>query len=310
MREVPVNILRGFLMGAADVVPGVSGGTVALVLAIYHRLIEAIRTGSRALGHFARLDVQHGLGHLRRVEWLFLVPLLGGIGLAVLSLSHLIETLLEDHPVPLAGLFLGLVAGSTGIAWQLLIRRDATRLTALVLAAIATWVLLGLREATTDDGGAGGIEDPALWVFFGSGAVAICAMILPGVSGSFLLVMLGMYGAVLGAVNDRDALAIGVFLLGCIVGLALFSQLLHWALNTHYDTVMAILIGLMAGSLRVLWPWPRGVDSTAIDAPGGSVLATLALMAVGLLVVLAAHEAAKRFEHRGRFEEARELQVT
>ncbi|MGE0227598.1 MAG: DUF368 domain-containing protein [Dehalococcoidia bacterium] len=309
MRAVPVNILRGFVMGAADVVPGVSGGTVALVLAIYHRLIEAIRTGSRALGHFARLDVRRGVGHLRRVEWLFLLPLLTGIGLAVLSLSHLIETLLEDHPVPLAGLFLGLVAGSTGIAWQLLIRRDATRLAALAFAAVSTWVLLGLHEATSDHDG-GGIEDPALWVFFGSGAVAICAMILPGVSGSFLLVMLGMYGAVLGAVNDRDVLAVGVFLLGCVVGLALFSQLLHWALSTHYDSVMAILIGLMAGSLRVLWPWPRGVDSTAIDAPSGSVLAPVALMVVGLLVVLAAHEAAKRFDHRGRIEEARELQVT
>lgn len=309
MREVPFTLLRGFLMGAADVVPGVSGGTVALVLAIYHRLIEAIRTGSRALGYFLRFDLDRGVEHLRRVEWIFLVPLLTGIGLAVLSLSSLIERLLADHPVSMAGLFLGLVGGSTLIAWQLLTRRDGRRLAVLLAAAALTWILLGLREATADHSGAS-VEDPALWVFFGSGAVAICAMILPGISGSFLLVTLGMYGAVLGAVNDRDLLAVGAVLLGCIVGLALFSQLLHWALNAHYDTMMAALIGLMAGSLRVLWPWPRGVDSTAIEAPASPVLTPLVLVVVGLVIVVVANEVAKRFEHRGAAEEARELQLT
>lgn len=295
-------------MGAADVVPGVSGGTVALVLAIYHRLIEAIRTGSRALGHFLRLDVSAGLEHLRRVEWLFLLPLLAGIALAVLSLSSLIERLLADHPVSMAGLFLGLVAGSTAVAWQLLTKRDALRLTLLAASTVITWAALGIREATTEHGGE--VEDPALWVFFGSGAIAICAMILPGISGSFLLVTLGMYGAVLGAVNDRDLLAVGAVFLGCVSGLALFSQLLHWALSTHYDTVMAVLIGLMAGSLRVLWPWPRGVDSTAVEAPAGPVLLPVLLVLAGLLLVLVAHEAAKRFDRRTGAEEARELQIS
>jgi putative membrane protein len=296
-------------MGAADVVPGVSGGTVALVLAIYHRLIEAIRIGSRALGHFLRLDVPSGVDHLRRVEWIFLLPLLTGITLAVLTLSSLIERLLADHPVSMAGLFLGLVAGSTAVAWQLLTRRDVRRVVVLLVSAVVTWLALGIREATTDHG-SGGVEDPALWVFFGSGAIAICAMILPGISGSFLLVTLGMYGAVLGAVNDRDVLAVGAVLLGCISGLALFSQLLHWALSRHYDTVMAALIGLMAGSLRVLWPWPRGVDSTALEAPSGPVLLPLALVVVGLAVVLVGHEAAKRFDRRDESEELRELQLT
>lgn len=308
MREIPFTVLRGFLMGAADVVPGVSGGTVALVLAIYHRLIEAIRTGSLALGHVLRLDLRTGAHHLRRVEWLFLLPLVAGIGLAVVTLSSVIEHLLAEHPVSMAGLFLGLVAGSTLIAWQLLTRRDARRLLVLVGSAALTWLALGVREATSDHGTR--VEDPALWIFFGAGAVAICAMILPGVSGSFLLVTLGMYGAVLGAVNDRDLLAVGAVLLGCVVGLALFSQLLHWALSTHYDSVMAALIGLMAGSLRVLWPWPRGVDSTAIDAPEGPIVLPLVLVAIGLSVVVAANEVAKRFEHRTGAEEARELQLT
>lgn len=306
MREIPFTVLRGFLMGAADVVPGVSGGTVALVLAIYHRLIEAIRTGSLALGHLLRLDLHAGVHHLRRVEWPFLLPLLAGIGLAVITLSSLIERLLSDHAVSMAGLFLGLVAGSTVIAWRLLARRDARRVLILIATAALTWLALGVREATSDHGA--GVDAPALWVFFGSGAVAICAMILPGISGSFLLITLGMYPAVLGAVNDRDVLAVGALLLGCVVGLALFSQLLHWALTAHNDSVMAALIGLMAGSLRVLWPWPRGVDSTAIAAPEGPVLLPLVLAALGLLLVVTAGEVSKRFDHRAHTEPARELQ--
>jgi putative membrane protein len=111
-------------------------------------------------------------------------------------------------------------------------------------------------------------------------------MILPGVSGSFLLVLLGMYGPVLDTVNDRDLITLGVFLLGTITGLALFSQLLNWALEHHHDTVMAGLIGLMAGSLRILWPWPDGLDSTAIGAPGDDVVLTVALAIVALVAVL------------------------
>ncbi|MCB1260173.1 MAG: DUF368 domain-containing protein, partial [Acidimicrobiales bacterium] len=139
----------------------------------------------------------------------------------------------------------------------------------LLGAAAVTFVVLGLREGTSDDVVAQ-TADPAIWAFFGAGAIAICAMILPGISGSFILVMLGMYGPVLGAVTDRDVVSLGVFLVGAVIGLALFSQALHWALNRHYDTVMAVLIGLMLGSMRVLWPWPDGVDSTAIGAPEGT----------------------------------------
>jgi putative membrane protein len=309
MREVPFTVLRGFFMGAADVVPGVSGGTVALVFAIYHRLIEAVRTGSNSLGRFARLDVRAGLDELKRVEWMFLVPLLVGIGLAVLSLSSLLKHLLEDRPVEMAGLFLGLVGGSVIVAWQLLRRRDGARILVLLAVGVVTFLLLGLREGTTE-ATVETVSNPSLLAFFGAGAIAICAMILPGVSGSFLLVTMGMYGSVLAAVTDRDLLSLGVFLAGCVLGLALFSQLLHWALNTHYDTVMAGLIGLMLGSLRILWPWPRGVDSTALGAPKGPVLVPVVLCVVGLTVVVAVNEVAKRLEHRSTEDEASELRAS
>ena len=196
MKEIPFTFLRGFVMGSADIVPGVSGGTVALVFGIYRRLIEAIHLGSSALGHLLKGDVAGFKERLKSVEWSFLLSLLAGIGAAVLALSHLIETLLTDRPVEMAGLFMGLVAGSVVIAWGLLKHRDMTRALIILAAAAVTFVLMGLRGGTSEDA-VSQVSDPATWAFFGAGAIAICAMILPGVSGSFLLVTMGMYGAVL-----------------------------------------------------------------------------------------------------------------
>jgi len=306
VREVPFTFLRGFTMGAADVVPGVSGGTVALVLGIYHRLIEAIRTGSRALGRLLKFDVSGGVALLREVEWKFLLPLLAGVLTAVAALSGVVEHLLDNNPVEMSGLFLGLVGGSVVVAWQLLDRRDTFRVVVLVAVSAVTFVLLGLRRGTSE-ASVDQIDSPALWAFFLSGAVAICAMILPGISGSFILVTLGMYGAVLGSVNDRDLLAVGAVALGCVVGLALFSQVLHWALSEHYSTVMAALIGLMVGSLRVLWPWPAGVDSTALEAPGAPVTLPVILVVVGFVVVVVVDIVGKKFEHRTTADEAADL---
>lgn len=293
-------------MGAADVVPGVSGGTVALVFGIYHRLIEAIRTGSKALGRLLRFDLAGAMALARQVEWMFLLPLLAGVLTAVAALSGVVEHLLENNPVEMAGLFLGLVAGSVVVAWQLLDRRDTIRVVVLVAVGVATFMLLGLREGTSEES-VDQIDNPALWAFFLAGAVAICAMILPGISGSFILVTLGMYGAVLGAVNDRDLLAVAAVGLGCIVGLALFSQVLHWALSQHYSTVMAALIGLMVGSLRVLWPWPAGVDSTAIESPSDPVVLPVVLAVIGFVVVVLVDLLGKKFEHRTTTDEADEL---
>ena len=292
-----MNLIRGFFMGAADIVPGVSGGTVALVFGIYRRLVESIRLGSSAIGHLLTGDVPGARERLGQVEWAFLASLGAGIVGAVLALSHLIETLLADRPVEMAGLFTGLVAGSVVVAWGLLQRRDATRFAVMVGTALVFFLAMGLRGGTTEDT-VTQLDSPAAWVFFGAGAIAICAMILPGISGSFLLVTMGMYGAVLSAVNDRDLVSLGAFLVGCVVGLGLFSQVLHWALENHYDTVMAVLIGLMLGSMRVLWPWPLGVDSTELAAPTDPVVVPVLLAVGGLLVVLAVDLISRRLEGR------------
>jgi len=291
---------RGFTMGAADIVPGVSGGTVALVLGIYHRLITNVREGSQGLGQLVRADVRGFIGHLRSVEWSFLVPLAAGIGTAILALSHTIERLLEEEPVRMAGLFFGLVVGSAIVASSLVRVWDAKRMTINVGTATVAFFVLGLRQ--------GPVQDPALWFFFVCGAIAICAMILPGVSGSFLLLMLGMYDTVLAAVTDRDLLSLGVFAFGCVIGLAAFSQVLHWGLVNHEATVLAALVGLMIGSLRVLWPWPDGTAGNEVSGPTGDVLVPVVLALVGVAIVVGVTKVAERLEGRTDEDLSDELQ--
>ena len=277
-------------MGAADLVPGVSGGTIALVIGIYERLVASIREGSSALASLIRGRPSQFAQHLGRVEWLFLLPLLGGILLAVVSLASLLEHQLETNPTIMAGGFFGLVVGSVFIAWKLIRLPMPRHLAIGLVVGVTLFLLLGLGEEAT-------VTDPSLLLFFGAGALAICAMILPGISGSLILLLIGMYAPVLAAVNDRDFASVGVFVLGAIVGLAVFSQILHWALRTHHDDVLAALVGLMAGSLRVLWPWPDGVDSTALGVPEGDVLSVLVAAMVGLgFVFLIAQLAAAREE--------------
>lgn len=272
-----LNLLRGFLMGSADVVPGVSGGTIALVLGIYERLVHAIRTGASVLGSLVRGRFGEALQRARTVEWNFLVPLLAGIGLAIVSLAALIEHFLEEEPTNTAAVFFGLVAGSILVAWRLVGRWDNRRMGTAVAVAVIAFAVLGLRSEE--------ITDPSTVLFFVAGAIAIIAMILPGISGSFILLMLGMYEAVLAAVNDRDLLVVGVFLVGAVIGLAAFSTLLDRMLRDHHDTVMAGLIGLMAGSLRVLWPWPDGTDTSNLASPS-EPLVPVVLAVVGFAVVM------------------------
>lgn len=279
------NLLRGYLMGAADVVPGVSGGTVALVLGIYERLVHAIRTSASALGSLIRGRVGEAVRHLRDVDWRFLVVLLAGIGLAVLSLARLIEHFLEEEPQNTAAVFFGLVVGSIVVAWPSVTRWTPERVLSGLAVAVIAFGVLGLRSEE--------VSDPAAIAFFAAGAIAIVAMILPGISGSFILLMLGMYEAVLAAVNDRDLAIVLVFLLGAVVGLALFSTLLDKLLRNYHDTAMAMLIGLMAGSLRVLWPWPDGTDNARLGAPD-DLLVPVLLAGAGFAAVLAIGRISRR----------------
>lgn len=278
-------------MGTADLVPGVSGGTIALVLGIYERLVDSIREGSSALGSLLRADTSGFAAHLRRVEWLFLVPLLAGILLAVVSLASFLDHQLEQNPTILAALFFGLVLGSVAIAWRLLRDPGATHLVVAAAVGLGLFFLLGLGEETL-------VRDPSSLAYFGAGALAICAMILPGISGSLILLLVGMYAAVLDAVDQRELGVIAVFAAGAVVGLGLFSQVLHWALRRHHDVILAGLVGLMGGSLRVLWPWPDGVESTALGAPADDVFGVTVAAVVGFVAVFLVSRLAEKEDDR------------
>ncbi len=250
-RDAAHQVLRGALMGAADVVPGVSGGTVALLLGIYARLIDTVRGGASVLGALVRGRWGDAWHRLRSFDWWFTVPLVVGIVVAVGALASVIDDLLTDEPEAMAGLFFGLVGASVVVAWRLL-ERPGVGLALVSLAVGGLFFgLLGLQS--------GPVADPSAIALFGAGTVAICAMLLPGISGSFILLMIGVYPAVIGAVDDRswgDLAALGV---GAVVGLALFSNVIGQVLDRWHDPTLAVMVGLLLGSLRVLWPWPAGV---------------------------------------------------
>lgn len=238
---------RGFLMGCADIVPGVSGGTIALILGIYRAFLGNLSKGSSTLKHWLKGDFKGGWEIFASIEWLFIVPLGAGAASAFLLLRHPMEDLLIERPEGVAAVFTGLVIASCILVWRSIRLRDATRLSAIAIVAALAFVLLGFQS--------GAVSDPSLLAFFGTGAIAICAMILPGISGSFIMLMLGMYAAVLGG----EISELAVFAVGAVVGLAVFSSLLNWLLQEYEQTLMASLLGLMLGSIRVLWPWPNGV---------------------------------------------------
>lgn len=284
-------------MGAADIVPGVSGGTVALVLGIYERLIHNVHTGAQALRALLTGDTSGFGTKFREIEWVWLLSLLAGVLIAVAALSSVLETLLHDHPVRMAALFFGLVVGSLTIAWRLIRSVGAPEIAMIVAVAAGLFLILGLKSNTEVAEGTAEIVTEPWWIFFLSGALAICAMILPGISGSFILVLIGMYTEVLGAVNDRDLVALGSTAAGCIVGLALFSSVLTWALEHHHDLVIAAMVGLMLGSLRVLWPWPGGTNTTDLARPSDDVGFPIVLAIVGVVVVVAVELVAVRTHH-------------
>jgi len=287
--EYLVLTLKGFCMGAADVVPGVSGGTMAFILGIYEELIAAIKSFDlKSLKLLVTLKIRLLLGH---VSWRFLLAVGIGILTAIFSLARVLSWLLQNRPVLIWSFFLGLILASVVSVsrriekWRLLIWLCFSG------GMVGTYFLVGLVPVSTP-------TDP--WFLFFCGAIAICAMILPGISGSFILVLLGKYQFILGAVNDRNFAVLSIVVAGACVGIALFSRLLGWLLNRYHDLTVAVLTGLMLGSLRKVWPWKETIESlvdthghavSVVQAnilPGrwdGEVFAAFLLMMAGLLAV-------------------------
>lgn len=277
---------QGLLMGCADVIPGVSGGTVALIVGIYEPLVGSVRDAALAAVRLLRGDVPGARAAAGAVRWRLVLPLGLGILTALVVGAAVIPGLLERYPAQTSALFFGLIGGSLGVPW-----RRASRITPRSYAlaagcALLAFVLVGLPPRT--------VEDPALPAVFAAAAAAICAMILPGISGAFLLLVLGVYEVTLQALRGLDVAYIAVFGLGAAVGLGLFSRLLAHLLDVHHDATMAALVGLMAGSLRALWPWQaadrglRAPPADLVEVAGVLLLAGVGFAAVTLLVRLGA----------------------
>ena len=235
---------RGFAMGAADIVPGVSGGTMAFILGIYDELIDAIH--SIDMGFIRNLITFKWREAFSNFPWQFLLALVLGLAAAVLTLSSGLHWALEAHPILVWSFFFGLIVASIIVIRKRVQYWSVVNIAAALAAVVGAYILVGLTPSETP-------HTPPL--LFLSGAIAICAMILPGISGAFILVLLGKYSYVLGAVKSFDLLTIALVGLGAVVGLISFARLLRWTLRRNHDLVVAILTGFMAGSLRKVWPW-------------------------------------------------------
>lgn len=276
--SVPGLLVRGALIGAAEVVPGVSGGTIALVVGVYEALIRSAGHLVRAVvDRVRRVPTDVVRGHLRQVRWGVVVPVLVGMAVAVVLGARLLEPLLEEHPVQARALFAGLILASLVVPARMVGGRwTPSEVVVGVVAAAAAVLLTGIPPASE--------QDPALPVVALAAAFAVCALVLPGVSGSFLLLTVGLYEPTLAAVNDRDLAYLGVFALGAVLGLGLFVSGLQWLLEHRHRVTLVVMTGLMAGSLRALWPWQD--DDRGLLAPGEGVPGAVGLVALGAAVVL------------------------
>lgn len=238
--------LKGVTMGAADIVPGVSGGTIAFISGIYFRLLAAIKGFLPALWQArSHLSWQR---FCRESDLIFLLTLFAGILLSVVSLSNVITYLLHAHPIPLWSFFFGLILASVRLVAREYRFFQFKNVLVLLIGGMLAVLISRLSPAQLE---------PSMWVAFGSGALAICAMILPGISGSFILVMLGTYGFILSALKNFEWFTLGLFAAGCVLGLLSMANVLHWALKRYHETALALLCGFMIGALDKVWPWKQ-----------------------------------------------------
>ncbi len=247
----------GFAMGSADVVPGVSGGTIAFILGIYEELIGSIRMVGQPVFWRALLRGEWRVA-LRLINFFFLLALGTGLLGAIFLLAPGIEWMLINQPIIIWSFFFGLVLASIVIVATRIRVWSPDRFVALLLGAGAAFWIVGLVPVQTPD---------TWWFLMLSGAIAICAMILPGISGSFIMVLLGKYHFFINAINERDFASLAFAAIGAAIGLVTFAQVLSWLFRRFHDITVATLTGFMIGSLREIWPWKETLESV-VDPVG------------------------------------------
>lgn len=278
---------KGMCMGAADVIPGVSGGTIAFIMGIYAELLDSIKSVN---GEALKLLLKGKIGVFwKHINGTFLASLFAGILISVFSLAKLMKYLLEFHPVPLWSFFFGLILASAVYILKGLDKWSIRNIISLLVGvAIGAFICLASPGQTPD----------ALWFIFLSGAIAICAMILPGISGSFILLLLGKYAFVMEAVSTLNIPVLVVFAAGACIGIVCFSHFLSWLLKKFYMLTIALLSGFMIGSLLKVWPWKvpgaqEGFDYPALPGTFEQVTGadpqlfmSIGFMVLGLAIVL------------------------
>jgi putative membrane protein len=236
--------LKGIGMGAADVVPGVSGGTIAFISGIYEELITSINNiNLKALTVLRKDGFRAFWNH---VNGTFFVFLFAGIGISIVSLAKLVSGLLESHPVLIWSFFFGLIIASVWLVSKSVEKWNPGAIGALVVGGAVAYYITTIQSVASVD---------AQWYILLSGALAICAMILPGISGAFILLLLGSYDKVLTAITEKDFMVIGLFAIGCGIGLLTFARVLKVLFTNFKNITVALLTGFMIGSLNKVWPW-------------------------------------------------------
>ncbi len=250
IKEYLVLVLKGMGMGAADVVPGVSGGTIAFITGIYSELINSIK--SIDVKAFKLLLSGKFSEFWKKINGTFLVAVFAGIFISILSLAKLLKFLLENYPILVWSFFFGLIVASAIFVGKNIKKWKPGIIIAAIIGIIIAYFITVISPAEANT---------SYWFIFVSGAIAICAMILPGISGSFILVLLGMYKFILQAVSDFNISVVLTFMAGAAIGIIAFSNVLSWFLKKYYDYTIAVLAGFMIGSLNKVWPWKKVIET-------------------------------------------------
>ncbi len=249
-------LLKGIAMGAADVVPGVSGGTVAFIVGIYEELINSIKSINPT--NLKLLFTFRIAAFWKAINANFLLALVSGIGISIFSLAKLITYLLENQPVLVWSFFFGLVLSSTYFVAKTITQWDWKTYLFFIIGTVGAYFITVATPTETPSN---------LFFIFLCGAIAICAMILPGISGSFILVLLGKYFYIMNAVKSLNILIMFVFVCGAFIGITSFSNVLSFLLRKYHNTTIATLAGFMLGSLNKVWPWKETIE-TFTDSHG------------------------------------------
>ena len=249
MKQHVLTFLKGMAMGAADVVPGVSGGTIAFITGIYDTLLESIRRINPSL--FSLWEKEGACAVWQHINGSFLAALMAGIFTAIITLAKAVTYALDEHPIIIWSFFFGLILASAIHMMKQVTQWSWKTILAAIIGAVFAYVITILNPVT--------LEFNHFTVLI-AGSIAICAMILPGISGSFILLLLGMYGPILDAVKSVNLPILGLFGLGCIVGILSFSHVLSWLLRSYRDLTLALLTGLIIGALGKVWPWKEVVS--------------------------------------------------